>query len=57
MTNEHSQLLVPIRVTGSNPYIAPKGGASKAFVPGNAVYFAPRDLAYISDHVEFFFVH
>jgi hypothetical protein len=58
MTNERGQLLIPIRKTGDpDPYIKPPNGGPAEFTPGCAVYCAPNSLAFISDDVEFFFVH
>jgi hypothetical protein len=58
MTNERGQLLVPVRKIGdSKPYIEPPNGERRDFTPGCAVYCAPRSLTYISDDIEFFFVH
>jgi hypothetical protein len=58
MTNNRSQLLVPIRITGdSEPYIMSTDNDRTPFVPGKAVLCASGELAYISDNVEFFFVH
>lgn len=60
MTNEHEQLLVPIRILGqSNPRIGQTHdvSTSPSFVPGKAFYFAPGKLAYIGEGVEFFVIH
>ena len=58
MTNTRGQLLVPIRRTkDSTPHIQQRDGASADFAPGKAIYLAPSKLAFISDDVEFFFVH
>jgi len=59
MTNgEREQLLVSIRSTSdAQPYVESTKDDRTSFVPGTAVYCAPGKLAYISDNVEFFFVH
>lgn len=60
MTNNHEQFLVPIRILGeTSPYIGLTNEASKStsFTPGKAFYFAPGKLAFVSEDVEFFFVH
>ena len=57
MINDHGQLLVPVRKRSSNPYIESIAGSRVAFVPSNAIYIAPGQGAYISEDVEFFFVH
>jgi hypothetical protein len=58
MMNTRGQLVVPIRRTkDSTPHIQQPNGASTEFAPGKAIYLAPSKLAFISDDVEFFFVH
>ena len=56
--NTRRQLIVPIqRTKDSTPHIQQPNSVSTEFAPGKAMYLAPSKLAFISDDVEFFFVH
>jgi hypothetical protein len=58
VNKKHAMLLVPVRKTGdSDPYIQPRTGDPTVFIPGCAVYCTPDSPVYISDGVEWFFVH
>ena len=56
--NAREQLLVPIWITrDSAPRIGTTTKSTTHFSPGTAIYFAAGKLAYVTDDVEFFFVH